>query len=61
MAGRSTKTGQKNGKKASTATDEGAVLLLTLTSHKALEDFFFLLLLQVSEKSEEFKICPTEV
>lgn len=51
--------GQKTGRKHRQLPDERAVFPLTLTSHKALEDFFFLLLLQVSEQSEQFKICHT--
>lgn len=52
---------RKTGRKHRQAHDEGAVLLLTLTSHKALKDFFFLLLFQVSEQSEEFQTCHTGV
>lgn len=52
---------RKTGRKHRQPPNEGAVLLLTLTSHKALEDIFFLLVLQVSEQSEEFKICHTGV
>lgn len=41
---------RKTGRKHRQAHDEGAVLLLTLTSHKALKDFFFLRCLN-SQKS----------
>lgn len=52
---------RKTGRKHRQPPDEGAVLLLTLTSHKALEDFFVLLRLQVPEQSGGLKICHTAV
>lgn len=50
------KTGQQEGKRRTRKTrdrsaNEGAVLLLTLTSHKALENFSFLFILHVFEQS----------